>query len=634
MALNQAALNVEVINGVPPGTRYNKAVTATATVITSFLKQARTIKSIVSTSTARIVRGVRKLITYTSTSTTTVRKAITQTARSVVSTSTARILKQYYRVLTSTIVISTETLTKAVRKLVVASQNTTSTISKRIGKLLNVSSTSVLNISKRVSKSFSVSSISVNSIKKGLARVLVISSSTISTVIKQIRKTLITLGTKTVMTGSLNGPVFNERTINADDPTYTTTTGITSTATVSVNSLYYKLLTVLSATTNTINRAVTRTKVLIANLVVSISSLVKVVQVALNSYVDTIVDLFKQVKLTLIVLGNKYVMTGTLGSALYNQLTINTDDPIYTTTTGITSTATVSVKSIYYRVLTVLSTSINSLIAAFIKLKVLTVTVSSSVIKLSLVLKDFISDSLIDTFTVLKKVSKTFIVRGTKTVMSGTLNGPVFNERTINTDDPTYTETTGITSTATLATKSLYFRIITLIVTSLSTIAKARLTYKTLVSNTVTSLVKLVKQAQVTLYSNLDTIIDFNYFTNRLVLLTVSVISTCSLVFAQFFFKTLSALSTTISTVQRARVKILQVLVTSYSTISKVCRKIVAVIVSSLSTILTVVVYFNGLLSKIYIYAEDRVRSIPVKKFRTILVDKIRTVFITKDDIV
>lgn len=436
-------------------------------------------------------------------------------------------------------------------------------------------------------------------------------------------KTLIVQGSKTVMTGSLNGPIFNERTINTDDPTYIVTSGVTSTSTVFVNSFYYVLLTLLATTTNSLNRTALKIKILIANAITSIVNLTKQITTTLSTLSNIVINLFKQVKLTLIVLGNKYVMTGTLGSALYNQLTFNTDNPVYTTTTGITSTATVSVNSVYKRLLSIVVTSINSLSPGLIKLKLLVtniVTSSSSLIKQIKTTLTILSSSIADVF---KQVKTTLITYGSKYVMSGGLNGLIFNALTINDEaPPSYILTPGINSTATVSVKALYYRILSLVVTSLSTLNKARITFKTLVSNTVTSLATLIKQTKTTLYTSLVTNIDLSFVANRLQLLSVNITSTSTLVFGRFFTRALSILSTSISTVSNAKVKILVALVTSYSTLNKAYRKVLTVVVNSLSTITLVAVYFTGLLSKIYIYAEDRVRNLTIKKSRSITIDK------------
>ena len=47
-----------------------------------------------------------------------------------------------------------------------------------------------------------------------------------------------------------------------------------------------------------------------------------------------------------------------------------------------------------------------------------------------------------------------------------------------------------------------------------------------------------------------------------------------------------------------------------------------------------VLTYFHDLLGKIYIYAQDRMRTAKANKSRSIEVDKTRSVIITKDDLV
>lgn len=683
MALNQAAINVEVINGYPPAVLYFKNVIASSTTISSFLKRTGAIRKALSTSVATLVRGVRKRITYTSTSTASIRKAITQTARSVISTSTAKLLRRYFRLLNGIVVTSTATLRKAVGKLVVASQSTTSTISRAVRKILSVSDATVSNIVKRVSKRFSVSSTSIASIKKAATRTLSVISTTIAKVIKKVLKTFIVKGTKTLMTGTLNGPIFNERALNTDDPTYTETTGVTSTATVSVNSFYYKLLTILSTSVNTLSFFVNKLRTLTVNVTSSVTKLSLVFKELVTDILVSIATVFKIVGKLLVASGTKTVMTGTLNGPLLNERALNTDDPTYTETTGITSTATVSVNALYYRLFTVLSTSINTITRAITRLKVIIATIvvsSSSLLKsVSKLLYTFVSN-LADTF---KQIQLILITYGNKYVMTGGLNGLSLNELTINEEAPaTYILAPGVYSTATVSVISIYYKVLVSLVTSINSLVIAFIKLKVLVANAVISTVRVFKQANLTLVAFVSSVIDtvkqiklilitlgtrfimlggingltlndltINDESSETIIYTSGVNSTATLLTNSFFFKVLSVLSTSIALVNNLRAKVLETLVTSYLTITTNYGKLLVTVVSSFSSLILNFVYFAGLLSKIYIYAEDRVRSLSVeklrvlteddrlrfltiKKLRTVLTEKIRTVFITKDDIV
>ena len=636
MALNQAAINIEVINGSVPVLNYLKSLTVSSTSTSSFLKRAGAIRSVISTSAVSLVRGVRKLITYTSTSTATVRKAITQTARSVVSTSTAKLLKGYFRRLNGIVVTSTATLKKAVGKLVVASQSTSNTVFRGVRKILSVSDATVSNIVNRVSKNFSVSSTSIASIKKAATRTLLIISTTIASVIKKVLKTFIVKGTKTLMTGTLNGPLLNERSINSDDPTYTETTGITSTATVSVNAFYYKVLTVLSTSISTIVRAINRLKVLVVSVVTTTNSLVKQVGTQLYFYVENLADVFKQVQLVLITLGNKYVMTGTIGSSIFNLLTINEDNPIYTTTTGVTSTTTVSVSTIYYRILTSIATVTSSLLPALIKLKALVANAVTSTVRVLKQANINLVSEVLSAIETVKQIRLILITYGSKYVMTGGLNGLILNALTINEESPpNYILAEGVFSTATISILSRYYKTLNILGTSISSLLTFKFLPKVLVANVVSSIVsikkdigKLVELAGSLVDATISTAITF------LAELISLVTNTSTLAAARFFFKVLSVISTSTSTISRSWIKILTVLVNVYLTLLKIYGKLLVSVVYSFSSLFANVVYFTELLSKIYIYAEDRVRSLPIKKLRTVITDKIRTVFITKDDIV
>jgi hypothetical protein len=84
----------------------------------------------------------------------------------------------------------------------------------------------------------------------------------------------------------------------------------------------------------------------------------------------------------------------------------------------------------------------------------------------------------------------------------------------------------------------------------------------------------------------------------------------------------------------RVTAKILRATSVVNINIEKFISKLIFVLVTVTQSLVANRIYFEELLNKIYIYAEDRLRSVNIKKFRIVLIDKIRTVFITKDDIV
>ena len=623
MALNQAAINIEVINGRIPALNYLKSLTVSSTSASSFLKRTGAIRKALSTSVATLVRGVRKRITYTSTSTASIRKAITQTARKVTSVSTASVVKRVGHLFSTVSSTSTATLKRVTGKVLTYNETAVSRLIKAVRKTFSVTGTSASNLYKRLPKSYSASSTAIVSLRKrvnkpltssiefvvalvtGIAthfvslvynsvttsslrklvrklltdievsvasiitvtnrlitllayssstvsirkaatHALIATSTSVASVIKKVLKTFITLGTKTVMTGTLNSSVYNERTINSDDPTYTETTGITSTATIAVNSFYYKALTVLSTSISTIVRAITRLKVIVASVVTTTNSLVKQVGIQLYSFVENLADVFKQVQLVLITLGNKYVMTGTIGSTIYNLLTINTDDPVYTTTTGVSSTATVAVSTIYYRILTSIATVTSSLLPALIKLKVL---VANAVTSTARVLKQVNLNLVSEVFNAIetvKQINLILITYGSKYVMTGGLNGLILNALTINEESPpSYILGEGVFSTATVSVLSNYYRTLNILSTSISSLLTFKFLPKVLVANVVSSIVSIKKDIEKLVevaYSFVDATIStaITFLAELISLVT----STSTIASAKFFFKVLSVIST------------------------------------------------------------------------------------------
>ena len=117
-------------------------------------------------------------------------------------------------------------------------------------------------------------------------------------------------------------------------------------------------------------------------------------------------------------------------------------------------------------------------------------------------------------------------------------------------------------------------------------------------------------------------------------LLNALISNSNSLTFGRLYYKVLSASTSVIVLCFKKCIILLSVLVNSSIFINKLFRKVIQVVSNTISSLVTASIYFHDLFNKTYIYAQDRVRSLEIKKFRDIIIDKIRTVFITKDDIV
>ena len=349
MALNQAAINIEVINGVPPAKLYNQAVTASSTSTSSFLKKAGAIRSALSTSAVNLVRGVGKLVTYTSTSAVSILRAITQTARTVTSTSTVSITKAVNHLFSTITSISSSTLARVAGKLVVASESTVNSISRAVGKFVVASEVTVSNIYKLLPKTYSASSTST------------------ANVLKTVGKTLVSAIEYTVA-------------LIAEKANHFVTLSYNSVTTSSIAKLVNKLITDVEVSIAVILEAANHLLTLLAYSTSTVN-ISKAVSHTVTAISTSIANVFKQVQKTFITLGNKYVMTGGLNGSVFNLLAINTDAPVYTETTGVTSNTTISVNSVYHVLISIVEATVNSLTAFRILPRTYTV-VSTSIVNL------------------------------------------------------------------------------------------------------------------------------------------------------------------------------------------------------------------------------------------------------------
>ena len=705
-------LEVFSICSLAPNAIYLFILNITSTISSTLNERVNKVVSATSTSLSSILKAARKNITALSSTVSTLRKQASK--------------------LVTALVTSTVTLpAKGIRKVITLVSNTLVTLSRFNFKLLlevEVGIATIITVANRLVVLLAYSNSNAK-ITKGFSKTLVALQSIVVALFKQVAKTFIVSGTRTVMTGTLNSSFLNERTLNSDDAVYTESPGISSTATVSVNAFYYRILTILSIVSASLTRTRGTVKVLVANVTTSIVNILKDISTTL--YIDisstvtlvfsfayllildctsttssfitnnikkliqyisvtvvllsrpgqlfrtllisstvvaslrkaipklfnvvstTISSLVKKVLLTFITFGNKYVMTGTLGSSVLNGLTINTDDPVYVASPGVSSTATVSVDSLYYKLLTILATSTSSILSAFVLVKLLianTIISTVSIVKqFSLALYTFVS-TVVDTF---KEIKLILITYGIKYVMTGGLNGLVLNELSINDEPPpSYIIAEGVSSTTTVSVLSNYYRALNALSSTISSIFALKVIIKLLIANVITS-VSSIKKVIDKVFETVSSFVDATLTSLAVifVVLTTLVTTTSTLLAGQFFFRVLSVISTSTSTISKARVQILATIVNVYLTINTIYGKLLVTVVSSFSRLIANFVYFTELLSKIYIYAEDRVRSLSVeklrilteddrlrfltiKKLRTVLTEKIRTVFITKDDIV
>ena len=188
-----------------------------------------------STSTLATPRLFSRAITYLSTSAVTINNGVLKLVSLVSTTTTSPLLKSLKKTFATVTSVSTTTLSRA------------------IAHALAVLSTSIALIFKAITHHlFTVTSSSSASVFKIAAKSFVTTLTSTALVIKAVFVTLITLGNKYVITGGLNSKPLNILALNTDAPVYTTTTGVTSASTVSINSAFKKLITYLQTSSSSI----------------------------------------------------------------------------------------------------------------------------------------------------------------------------------------------------------------------------------------------------------------------------------------------------------------------------------------------------------------------------------------------
>jgi len=453
MSLNSYVLNGGVLNGTRSTKIFAQAVTATSSTSTSTLvRGVGAVRSAVSTSLSSRVAAARRTISYLSTSIATVIKAVTHAVSTVTSTST-------------------------------------STLSPL----------------------------------RRLLRTLTIVSTSNFTFIKGMLLTKIVLGNKYLITGGVGATAVDTLAINADLPVYTTTTGVGSTVTVYPGSVFKRALSVAQTNVSTLARsglkvfttALTSTNTLVrqiqttwaiastsvstlarrvgairsvvsTSVVTSLKAMVKSFALVTSNMTQTLFkttvkpfalltslstfSLVKRVLLTKIVSGNRYLITGGVGSVVGNLLAINNDAPVYNTTTGATSVATVSTASAFIRTITAVQTSTSTLVTAFKRGLLLLISSTSVVSILRATSHSFLVVLSISTASSIKKFITTLVSWGSKYVITGGVGSSTLGSLAINSDNPVYTTAPYISSTSTVSTPTIFKRVITLVQISVAAV--------------------------------------------------------------------------------------------------------------------------------------------------------------------
>lgn len=251
MALNQSAVNVEVVNGSAGGAVFTKALSVVTSATASFLRGISALKTITSTSSVLIVQALiyAKNILATSTSTVSIVRAFDKiiTLVSVLSTATINLANVFGRVLSAT-VSNTVTLVREIGLQVITSiVSSIVTIAQQLNylKTLSVTSTVIPVLQRYFSKiviEVEVVAASILLATNRLITLLAYSSASVS-ITKGISK-IVDLVTS-ITTSTISKAISFVKELSAS---------VTSLVTITVARFYYRTLSVVSTVTATVNK--------------------------------------------------------------------------------------------------------------------------------------------------------------------------------------------------------------------------------------------------------------------------------------------------------------------------------------------------------------------------------------------
>jgi hypothetical protein len=251
VALNQSAVNVEVVNGSAGGTVFTKAL------------------SVVTSATASFLRGIGALKTITSTSSVLITQALTY-AKSLLasSTSVVTIVRAFDKIITLINVLSTATinLVTIFSRILSATSSSTVTLIKEIGLLITSSIvSSIVTIAQQLSylKTLSVTSIVIPILQRYFSKIILEVQVVAATILLATNR-LITLlaysSTSVTITKAIDKTI--DLVVSIVTSTLTKTLALIKTLSISVSSLvtlvvarfYFRTLTVVSSVTATVNK--------------------------------------------------------------------------------------------------------------------------------------------------------------------------------------------------------------------------------------------------------------------------------------------------------------------------------------------------------------------------------------------
>jgi hypothetical protein len=251
VALNQSAVNVEVVNGSAGGAVFTKAL------------------SVVTSATASFLRGIGALKTITSTSSVLITRAITY-ARTLLasSTSVVSIVRAFSKFITLVSVLSTATINLAYvfGRVLSATSSSTVILIRQLSKIVTSSIvTSIATITKQLSylKTLSVTSTVISTLQRYFGKI-VIEVEVVAATILLATNRLITLLAYSSASVSITKGIDKFMSLVSVASTVTLTklqtffkllsVTVSSVATLNVARFYFRSLDVVSTVTATVNK--------------------------------------------------------------------------------------------------------------------------------------------------------------------------------------------------------------------------------------------------------------------------------------------------------------------------------------------------------------------------------------------
>ena len=283
MALNQSAVNVEVVNGSAGGAVFTKALSVVTSATASFLRGISALKTITSTNSVLIVQALiyAKNLLATSTSTVSIVRAFDKIISlvSVLSTATINLATIFGRVLSATS-SSTVTLIRQIGKQIVVSiVSSIVTISQQLSylKTLSVTSTVIPVLQRYFSKivlEVEVVAASILLATNRLITLLAYSSASVN-ITRGISK-IVDLVTS-ITTSTISKATLFVRELSAN---------VTSLITITIARFYYRTLSVVSTVTAIVEKFFNKVLTISVNCGIILSRLINVTFTALSAVIQ------------------------------------------------------------------------------------------------------------------------------------------------------------------------------------------------------------------------------------------------------------------------------------------------------------------------------------------------------------